>query len=125
MLGITKKEFQDSIIDLVNRKRLSTKPGNGKPVEVNVAHIEEVVAEEKNDESLYMRTHLPRATIEKPISDRECEGTDSGFDQPRVREKYDVNGLTRRVNGRSTPSMDGGYAPRPTLRRSCMVHART
>ena len=34
VLGIVKKEFHDSIVDLVKRKRLSREPEPEKPVEV-------------------------------------------------------------------------------------------
>ena len=43
VLGITKKEFYDSIIDLIKRKQLSTEPKSERSVAVKVAHIEEVV----------------------------------------------------------------------------------
>ena len=40
VLGIAKKEFHDSIVDVVKRKRLSTDIEPEKPVEVRTTHIE-------------------------------------------------------------------------------------
>ena len=64
VLGITKKEFHDLIIELVKRKRLSTKPENEKPIEVKSPHIDAVVTQEEYVESHYVRPHWARATIE-------------------------------------------------------------
>ena len=46
VLGIAKKEFHDSIVDLVNRKRLSTETEPKKSVDVRTTHIEDMVLEE-------------------------------------------------------------------------------
>ena len=43
VLGIAMKEFHDSIVHLVKRKRLSIEPEPEKSVNVKAAHIEEVV----------------------------------------------------------------------------------
>ena len=42
VLGINKKEFHDSIVNLVKRKRLSTEPEPEKPVEVRTTHLEDM-----------------------------------------------------------------------------------
>ena len=57
VLGITKKELHDSIIDLVKKKRLSTEPESEKLVEVKASHIEEVVTEDEYAEIHYMQAH--------------------------------------------------------------------
>ena len=66
-MGIVRKEFHDSIVNLVKRKRLSTKPENEKLVEVKATHIDEVVIEEEYAKNHYMRSHWARATMETPI----------------------------------------------------------
>ena len=67
VLGIAKKELHDSIINLVERKQLSTEPESEKPIKVKVAHIDEVVTEDEYVESHYMRTHWVRDTMETPV----------------------------------------------------------
>ena len=57
VLGIAKKEFHDSIVDLVKRKRLSTETEPEKPVEVRTTHIEDMVLEDELAESHYLRLH--------------------------------------------------------------------
>ena len=52
VLGIAKKEFHNSIIDLIKRKWLSTEPENEKSIEVKLAHIDEVMKEKEYVESL-------------------------------------------------------------------------
>ena len=69
MLGIAKKEFHNSIVDLVKRKRLSMepepKPEN--PVEVRTTHLEDMALEDELAESHYSRPHCARATMETPV----------------------------------------------------------
>ena len=62
VLGIAKKEFHDSIVDLVKRKRLSTEPETEKQVEVRMTHLEDELAE-----SHYSRPHWARAITETPV----------------------------------------------------------
>ena len=57
VLGIAKKEFHDSIIDLVKRKRLSTETEPERPVEVRTTHIEDMALEDEWAESHYSRPH--------------------------------------------------------------------
>ena len=57
VLGITKKEFHNGIMDLIKRKRLSTELEPKKPIEVKVSYIKEVVMEEKFPDSHYMNPH--------------------------------------------------------------------
>ena len=57
MLGIAKKEFHDSIVDLVKRKRLSTETEPERPVEVRMTHIEDMALEDELSESHYSRPH--------------------------------------------------------------------
>ena len=65
VLGIA-KEFHDSIVDLVKRKRLSTETEPEKPVEVRTTHIEDMALEDEVAESHYSRPHWARATTETP-----------------------------------------------------------
>ena len=67
VLGIAKKEFHDSIVDLVKRKRLSTEPEPEKPVEVRTTHLEDMALEDELAESHYSRLHWARATTETPV----------------------------------------------------------
>ena len=67
VLGITKKEFHNGIMDLVKRKQLSTELEPKKPVEVKVAYIKEVVMEEKFPESHYMSPHWARVMTETTV----------------------------------------------------------
>ena len=57
-LGIA-KEFHDSIVDLVKRKRLLTEPEPEKPVEVRTTHRENMALEDELAESHYSRPHWP------------------------------------------------------------------
>ena len=57
MLGITKKEFHNSIVDLVKRKRLSTETDPEKLVEVRTTHIEDMALEDELAESHNSRPH--------------------------------------------------------------------
>ena len=57
MLGIARREFHDSIVDLVKRKRLATEPEPEKPVEVRMALLDEMAAEDELAESHYARPH--------------------------------------------------------------------
>ena len=57
VLGIAKKEFHDTILDLIKRKRLLTKPKSEKPVEVKAAHIDKVAMEKEFTDNHYMRPH--------------------------------------------------------------------
>ena len=51
------KEFHDSIVDLVKRKRLLTEPEPEKPVEVRTTHLEDMALEDELAESHYSRPH--------------------------------------------------------------------
>ena len=53
VLGIARKEFHDSIVDLVKRKRLSTKPEPEKPVEARTMHLQDMAVEDELAESHY------------------------------------------------------------------------
>ena len=57
MLGIAKKEFHSSIVDLVKRKRLSTELEPKKPVEVRMTHLEDATLEEELTDSHYSKLH--------------------------------------------------------------------
>ena len=57
VLGIAKKEFHDSIIDLVKRKRLSTETEPERPVEVRTTHLDDMALEGEWAESHYSRPH--------------------------------------------------------------------
>ena len=57
VLGITKKEFHDSIVDLVKWKRLSTETEPERPMEVRTTHIDEMALEDEWAESHYLRPH--------------------------------------------------------------------
>ena len=67
VLGIAKKEFHDSIIDLVKRKRLSPETEPERPVEVRMTHIDDMALEDEWAESHYSRPHWARATTETPV----------------------------------------------------------
>jgi hypothetical protein len=69
VLGIAKKEFHDSIVDLVKRTRLSTEPEPEpeKLVEVRTMYLEAVAAVDEVAESHYSRAHWARATTETPV----------------------------------------------------------
>ena len=66
MLGIA-KEFHDSIVDLVKRKRLLSETEPEKPVEVRTTHIEDMALEDELAESHYSRPHWARATTETNV----------------------------------------------------------
>ena len=57
VLGIAKKEFHDSIVDLVKRKRLMTEPEPEKPVEVRAVQLEVAAVEDEFAESHYLNPH--------------------------------------------------------------------
>ena len=57
VLGIAKKEFHDSIVDLVKRKRLVTEPELEKPLEVRAVHLEDAVVEDELAESHYLKPY--------------------------------------------------------------------
>ena len=57
VLGIAKKKFHDTIIDLMKRKRVSIEPKNAKPVDISAVVIDEVAREEDYSESHYTRPH--------------------------------------------------------------------
>ena len=67
MLGIARREFHDSIVDLVRRKRLATEPEPEKPVEVRAALLDEMAVEDELAESHYAKPHWARATTETPV----------------------------------------------------------
>ena len=73
VLGIAKKEFHDSIVDLVKRKRLSTEPKPEKPVEVRTTYLEDMALEDELAESHYSRPHWARATTETPVKIRDVQ----------------------------------------------------
>ena len=64
VLGIAKREFHDSIVDLVKRKRLATESDSEIPVEVRAVLLDEIAVEDKLAESHYTNPHWARATIE-------------------------------------------------------------
>ena len=66
VLGIA-KEFHDSIVDLVKRKRLAMEPELEKPVEVQIAHLDDTAVEDELAESHYLKPHWARETMETPI----------------------------------------------------------
>ena len=69
VLGIAKKEFHDYIVDLVKQKQLTTELEPEKPVEVRVAHIDEVAVEEEFSASHYMKPQrLGKSDNEDPGS---------------------------------------------------------
>ena len=49
MLGIARREFHDSIVDLVKRKRLAMKPDAEKSVEVRAALLDEMAAKDERE----------------------------------------------------------------------------
>ena len=57
VLGIAKREFHDSIVDLVKRKRLSMEPEPEKLVEVRTTHLEDPALEDELAESHYAKPH--------------------------------------------------------------------
>ena len=67
VLEIAKKEFHDSIVDLVKRKRLSTETGPERQVEVRTTHIDDMALEDEWAESHYSRPHWARTTMETPV----------------------------------------------------------
>ena len=67
VLGIAKREFHDSIVDLVKRKRLSTEPDLERSVEVRTTHLEDSALKDEVAESHYARPHWARATTETPV----------------------------------------------------------
>ena len=62
VLGISKKEFHDSIMDLVKRKQLSTQL-----VEVRAVRIDEVTTEDEWSDNHYMKPYWARAITETPL----------------------------------------------------------
>ena len=71
VLGITKKEFHESIVDLVKRKRLSMEPELENPVEVQTTHLEDMALEDELAESQYSSMNWARATTETPVRIRD------------------------------------------------------
>ena len=59
VLGIAKKEFHDSIVDLVMRERISTEPEPEKPVKVRPTHLEDMDLEDELAESHYSTPWRP------------------------------------------------------------------
>ena len=57
MLGIARREFHDSIVDLVKRKLLATEPEPEKPIEVRTVLLDEMVVEDKLAEGHYAKPH--------------------------------------------------------------------
>ena len=89
VLGVAMKEFHDSIVDLVKRKRLSTEPEPEKTVEVRTTHIEDMALEDEWAESHYSRP----SDHGNPGEDRRCPGTGGSFGGPRIGNQPDVHGL--------------------------------
>ena len=67
LLGIAKREFHDSVVDLIKRKRLTTEPEPEKPAEVRTALLDEIAMEDELAESHYAKPHWARATTETPV----------------------------------------------------------
>ena len=67
MLGIARKEFHDSIVDLIKRKRLAMEPEPEKPVEVTMTLLDDIAVEDELAESDYAKSHWARATTETPV----------------------------------------------------------
>ena len=61
VLGTMKREFHDSIVDLVKRKRLSIELEPEKPAEVRAALLDDMVVEDEFCDSHYMKPHWAKA----------------------------------------------------------------
>ena len=57
VLGIVKKEFHDSIVDFVKRKRLAAEPEPETFVEVQTTHLDDAGVEDEVAESHYSKPH--------------------------------------------------------------------
>ena len=57
VLGIARREFHDSIVDLVKSKRLTTEPEPEKPAEVRAAFLDEMAVEDELAVSHYAQPH--------------------------------------------------------------------
>ena len=57
VLGIAKREFHESIMDLVKRKRLLKELEPEKPVEMQTMHLEDEALEDELAESHYSKLH--------------------------------------------------------------------
>ena len=57
VLGIARKEFHDSILDLVKRKRLTTELKLEKPMKVRTTHLDDATVEDELADNHYMRSH--------------------------------------------------------------------
>ena len=66
LLGKAKKEFHDLLVDLVKRKRQSTKE-NAPRVNANTVLMNDTEVEDEIPNSHYTRPHWARATTETPV----------------------------------------------------------
>ena len=122
VLGIAKKEFNDSIVDLVKRKRLSTETELERPMEVRTTHIDDMAMEDEWAENHYSRPHWARATTETPVKIGDVQEPVVAL----VENGSEINLIsTRRENGRSTPSTGGRYERRRAPPRNCTGPARS
>ena len=67
LLGIAKKEFHDTIVDLIKRKRQQSDEEEAKTSAITMARSEEEEQEEVIADSHYSRPYWPRATTETPV----------------------------------------------------------
>ena len=67
LLGITKKEFHDLLVDLVKRKRQSTEEPNGPKVNASSVLMSDAEGEDEIPDSHYTKSHWARATTETPV----------------------------------------------------------
>ena len=67
LLGIAKKEFHDTIVDLIKRKRQQSDEEEVKTSAITMARSEEEEEEEVMADSHYSRPHWARATTETPV----------------------------------------------------------
>ena len=67
LLGIAKKEFHDTIVDLFKRKRQQSDEEEVKTSAITMARSEEEEEEEVVADSHYSRPHWARATTETPV----------------------------------------------------------
>jgi hypothetical protein len=67
LLGIAKKEFHDTIVDLIKRKRQQSDEEEAKTSAITMTRSEEEEGEEVVADSHYSRPHWARATTETPV----------------------------------------------------------
>ena len=68
MLGIAKKEFHDTIMDLIKRKRKQSDEQEVKTSAITMERSEEEEEEEVMADNHYSRPHWARATMETPVN---------------------------------------------------------